>query len=109
MGTAGAFLASHVDMMSLLFAIVYGLLRTLKTHGKILSRATGLSIANGIAIFPLALMVLSGFWTDALNAVLQSNKVILSIAGIVALLAILEYFAEARPRSTRTIGQLEPF
>lgn len=51
--TASSFLVGHVDMMSLLFAIVYGLLRTAETRKKLLSRSTGLSIANGIAIFPL--------------------------------------------------------
>ncbi len=72
--------------------MVYGVLRSILLKQKLVSRATGRGIAGGIALFPLALVVASTYWNEALFAVLQSNRVILSLAGIIALITILEDF-----------------
>ena len=94
---AGGILANWVDIFSLSLAILYGIGRSIIARQRLISRTTGLSIANGIGLFPLLLLVVSTFWNDALTAMLQSNKVILSIAGIVALLSIMEDFTKRPP------------
>lgn len=91
-----------IDVCSLSLAFLYGIIKSAVSKQKLISRATGLNIANGIGLFPLVLLVLSTYWNAALVAVLQSNKVILSLAGVVALITILEDFLP--PRSSRPIS-----
>ena len=55
-----------------------------------ISRQTGLDLANGVSLFPLLLLALSVFSTKLLHVVVSSNKLILAVAGAVALFAILE-------------------
>lgn len=92
--TSNADIANYVNIASLAVAIIYGIARSKKLKQRLISKATGLTIANGISLFPLVLLVASTAWPTALTALLESNKVILSIAGIVALLSILEDFAK---------------
>lgn len=80
------------DICSLIGGLIYALIRWAR-HGrqhKLISKETGLDIANGVGLFPLLVLSFASFSTTALNALLQSNRLILSVAGIVALLAVLE-------------------
>ncbi len=98
-----------VDVCSLSLAVVYGITRSLILRQKLISRGTGLSIASGIGLFPLMLLVASTYWNEALVAVLQSNRVILSLAGVVALITILEDYLPSRGRSQGgPVGQSPP-
>jgi hypothetical protein len=85
-----------VDVCSLTLAVIYGVTRSLILKQRLISRGTGLGIASGIGLFPLVLLVASTYWNAALVAVLQSNKVILSLAGVVALITLLEDFIPAK-------------
>jgi hypothetical protein len=83
---------SWLDILSLLCAIGYAETRRRKSEPrrKIICRETGIDIANGVSIFPLLVLSLSAVSSAMLNKLLESNKLILSVAGLVALLAILE-------------------
>ena len=72
-----------------IFYAVYRAKRSVKRH-KIISKDTGIDVANGVGLFPLAVLAIASFSSSALMALLSSNRLILSVAGVVALLAILE-------------------
>jgi hypothetical protein len=95
----GAFSAlldgSWVDICSLAGALVYAAFRCYRTRKKgiqqrIVSKVTGIDVANGVSLFPLLLLCVGSISSSVLTALVQSNKLILSVAGIVAILAILD-------------------
>lgn len=55
-----------------------------------LTKRTSKDFLDGTALFPLLVLAGSIFSSDLTRALLGANKLILSIAGVVALLAILE-------------------
>ena len=80
-----------VDILTLAVALVYAVAKCYRAEGqRLVSKETGLQVAHGVALFPLLLLALSSLSSAALNALLHSHKIILSVAGVVALLAILE-------------------
>jgi hypothetical protein len=83
--------ASWVDIGSLAVAIIYALMRYRKsTTQALISNDTGRDVLHGLALFPLILIFVGGLSKPVLTAVLDSNRLVLSVAGLVALLAILE-------------------
>jgi hypothetical protein len=78
-----------VDVGTLVVALFYAYYRR-GEHQRLISKETGLRVAHGVALFPLFLLACSSVSSSALNALLHSHKIILSVAGVVALLAILE-------------------
>ncbi len=83
---------SWFDIVSLVVAIVYAVLRWTKCSGayNLVSRTTGFDVLNGVSIFPLFMLALSVVSSSVLASILTSNKLILSTAGLVALFAVLE-------------------
>lgn len=80
-----------VDIGSLIVAFLYALWKVRKSgERRYISRFTAIHLANGTSIFPLLLLGLSLFSSRLLTALLSANKLILSVAGICALLAMLE-------------------
>jgi hypothetical protein len=81
-----------MDCLSLFSALVYaeGRRRKRTPPRKLICRETGVDIANGVGIFPLFVLSFSSVSSFMLKNLQESNKLILSVAGIVALLAILE-------------------
>lgn len=80
-----------VDMATLAMAMVYAAAKCRRNGDRRwISRDTGLRVAHGVALFPLLLLAVSSLSSAALDALLHSHKIILSVAGVVALLAILE-------------------
>lgn len=79
-----------VDISSLTVAIIYAFLKMKRKKKKFISKATAVEIANGCSIFPLVLLGLSIVSSSILNELLHANKLILSVAGVCALLAMLE-------------------
>jgi hypothetical protein len=79
-----------IDTGSLIVAIVYAWIMSRVKGYNFLSHRTGLDVAKGIAFLPLLLLVVSILYAPLLEALFESNKVILSMAGTVALLALLE-------------------
>jgi hypothetical protein len=79
-----------IDTGSLIVAIVYaGIMSRVKGHN-FLSHTTGLDVAKGIVFLPLLLLAVSILYAPLLETLFESNTLILSVAGIVALLALLE-------------------
>ena len=56
----------------------------------LLSRKTSLEFGNGVAVFPLLLMVVASVSSAALQGLLASSKITLAIAGVSGAMAILE-------------------
>lgn len=83
---------SWLDGMSLLCAVIYAEVRRRKSspRRKIICKETGIDIANGVGLFPLLVLALTTFSSVMLTKLLEANKLILSVAGVVALLAILD-------------------
>jgi hypothetical protein len=66
--------------------LLYAGIRTRRSNPrrKLISRETG------VELFPLLMLAIASVSTSALSELLHSNRLILSVAGVVALLAILE-------------------
>lgn len=86
-----------IDMGSLGVALIYALIKSLRRSkpgrgpmSSLVSKATAMDVANGTSIFPLLLLGLTIASSKILELLLTANKSILSVAGICALLAILE-------------------
>ena len=55
-----------------------------------MSRETRKNFVDGTALFPLAILTLSLFSPRLISDLLHANKLILSVAGFVSILAVLE-------------------
>lgn len=79
-----------VDVGSLLLALLYAFWKANKNCRKKISKATAVDIANGASLFPLLLLGCSIVSSQLLTELMQANKLILSVAGLCALLSMLE-------------------
>ena len=79
-----------VDIGSLLIAICYAGWKCMRTGRKKISKATAVDVANGASLFPLLLLGFSFLSSKLLSELMQANKLILSVAGLCALLSMLE-------------------
>lgn len=81
-----------LDILSFICSIFYAFHKWRKASParKLICKETGVDIANGVGIFPLFVLATTIFSSFALAKLLEANKIILSVAGVVALLAILE-------------------
>ena len=79
-----------VDVGSLDLALLYALWKAKKHGRKKVSKATAIDIANGASFFPLLLLGCSIVSSRLLTELMQANKLILSVAGLCALLSMLE-------------------
>lgn len=78
------------DIVTVVVALMLSALKCFRHKHPFVSRETGRNILHGIAIFPLFMLAISVFSNEALQSLLASNKIILSVAGLVALFSILE-------------------
>jgi hypothetical protein len=86
------------DIVTLIVAVAVAAAKCVRHKHSFISAKTGFSIIHGLTIFPLFVLAISAISTTALTNLLNSNKIILSGAGFVALLAILEReFAKENP------------
>lgn len=81
-----------VDISSFIVAVIYACWHRKKLNitKPFISKYTALDFMNGLSLVPLLLLVSGVFISGAIDAVMTSNKIILSAAGGVALFAILE-------------------
>ena len=80
-----------VDIGSLAVAVAYSSWKSSRRKdGKFVSKATALDLANGCSLFPLLLLGMTVISSPLLAELLKANKLILSVAGLCALLAMLE-------------------
>lgn len=61
-----------------------------KAKGRLVSKQTGLDFANGTALFPLMIMACCALSSELIKSLVEASKISLSIAGLFALIAILE-------------------
>lgn len=71
-----------VDLLTFLVAVAYAGFQCYR-NGKqrFISKETGLTVAHGAALFPLVLLTGASISSHALDALLHSHKIILSVAG----------------------------
>lgn len=100
MGVLGEWLDGNwIDIGSLVVAVLYAYCKGRKAGAPLVSKKTATLLANGTSFFPLGLLGLSLFSSKLLQELLQANRVILSVAGICALLAMLD---DGSPEQTKT-------
>jgi hypothetical protein len=82
-----------LDTATLGLAFIYAAIRWRQANGRFpfLSAHTGVNLVHGLPLFPLLLLLLAGFGSDAaISAVVLTHRVILGAAAGVALFTILE-------------------
>jgi hypothetical protein len=82
-----------LDATALIVTFLYAFARWIPARRKrrFISGETGRQVIHGLPLFPLLLMLISGFGSDAaLEALLHTHRVILAAAAVAALFTILE-------------------
>jgi hypothetical protein len=81
-----------IDDGTFFVALVYAFYRHLRSKPRkaFVSKRTRKDFLDGTALFPLAVLTLSLFSPRLTSDLLHANKLILSVAGFVAILAVLE-------------------
>ena len=82
-----------IDIGSFLVAVAYAIWKYSRRNAKrggLVSKATALDLANGASLFPMLVLAGASFSSKLLAELLTANKLILSIAGLCALLSMLE-------------------
>jgi hypothetical protein len=84
--------ANWVDLGTLITAVLFGLLRHFRCRPpkRFFDKQTRKDFLDGTALFPLIILALSATSSELVTSLLQAQRLILSIAGVVALMAILE-------------------
>lgn len=75
------------DIVTVIVAIAVALAKCHRHKRWVVSKETGFDVVHGVAIFPLLALSLAVFNKELVS---QLNSVTLSVAGVVALLTILE-------------------
>ena len=85
------------DITTVFVALLLSVLKCVRHGHRFISGETGRNVLHGVAVFPLFMLAISVLSNEALQSLLSSNKIILSVAGFVALFSILEdEFEKAR-------------
>ncbi len=79
-----------IDICSLVLAIAYAIWKSKRMKRKFVAKTTAIDLANGCSIFPLLVLGFAALSSRLLQELMQANKLILSVAGFCALLAMLE-------------------
>jgi len=84
--------ANWIDAGAILGALIFAAYRWKKADPsrRFLHTRTGYDFANGAALFPLFVLALSVFSSWLVKELMSASRVTLSVAGVVALLALLE-------------------
>lgn len=78
------------DIVTIILALIVATFKCFRHPHKFISGETGRDIVHGVALFPLLMLAISVFSKEALTILLNSDRIILSAAGFVALFSILE-------------------
>lgn len=81
-----------VDIGSMLLAALYTALLWWRNRGSasFIQRETARNFVNGLALLPLLMLPASVLSSKMLTALVQSSRITLAVAGVVALIAVLE-------------------
>ena len=83
--------ANWIDACSVATAIVYGYFKAKKQGlNNYVSFEFGTIVINGVAIFPIVVLMFSTFFSGLLNELANASRTTLFISSIFSLLAILE-------------------
>ncbi len=93
-GVAGDWLADHwVDILSAIgavFYVIYARRAPRRRETRFVTKETGLDYFAGLAIAPLALLFLAAFSTTIMAKLLESSRITLAGASVLAIFAILQ-------------------
>ena len=92
------------DPATILFALLFVAYRSLRKRGFTLAQASR-DLMDGAAIFPLLALAGSGVSRRALELLLNGNRAILSIAGMFALMAVLQV-DRSEPPTAGSLGRV---
>lgn len=92
MGIPFHFDGNWIDACSFVSGLIYIPIQRYRrqTKTKLFCKATGSDFANGAALFPLFVLTMSAFSTELLKGLLEASKLSLCVAGVFALLSIIE-------------------
>lgn len=79
-----------VDVVSFIVGIIYASIKRHQANIPWCSKSIGLHLANGIGLFPMVLLILGVFSKLAVVQLLESSRLTLAVAGVFALLAMLD-------------------
>ena len=85
---------SSTDLATIAVAFLYSVLRLLRRRSKVESFISDLSY--GLSIYPMILLSLVAFSSWAMLELQKSNKVLMSLAGLMSLVVILRRSFEAQ-------------
>jgi hypothetical protein len=87
-----SFDGNWVDVCSMATGVLYVPLQIFRRTApvKLLSKTTAYDFANGVTLFPLFLLAAGPLSSELVKGLLEASKPTLAIAGVFALLAILE-------------------
>lgn len=85
------------DIITLAVAALYALFRAAIQHGRKLTFEGLVSdLSYGVSIYPMILLTGVAFSSTALQSLAQSNKVLMSLAGLISLVVILKRSFETK-------------
>lgn len=91
---------NETDVLTLLVAAVYAVGRSLRSMAyprRPVSMETFVGdISYGLTIYPMILLSMVAFSSSALHSLAQSNKVLMSMAGIISLVVVIRRSFEKR-------------
>lgn len=85
------------DIVTVAVAFLLAVFKCVRRGHPFVSNETGRNVLHGVAIFPLFMLAISVVSNEAVGSLLASNRIILSVAGFVALFSILESEFETLP------------
>jgi len=77
------------DMATLAVAALYALLRAVFTGSWKVETMVS-DVSYGVSIFPMLMLTLTVVSSAAIDALMQGNKIIISLAGLISLIVILK-------------------
>ncbi len=92
MAQTAYFDGNWIDIGSITGAVIYTWWhhRRSGSDRRLICTSTGVNFANGTALFPLLVLSCSVVSSWAMQQLLSANKLTLTVAGVISLLAVLE-------------------
>lgn len=88
-----------IDLATLAVAAIYALFRAVRTKN-LCFEGFAVELSYGLSLFPMLLLSSTVASSSAVEALLQSNKIIISLGGFIAFIVIVKRSFE-RPTSTK--------
>lgn len=92
---------SPTDLLTLGVAICYAFLRLCRRRAHVSVESFVSDMSYGLSLYPMLLLSLAAISTKATEALMQSNKVLMSMAGLMALVVTIRRSFEAPKERSR--------